>query len=73
MEGNSRDQLALYYPDIRLEGLSKSPKPLSQNSRCPSRDSNQEISESKSETLMLEPSCFVHSFYFKFLKKLIKM
>lgn len=59
MEGSSRDQIALYYPDILLEELSKPPKPLSQNSRCPGRDSNQELSESKSETLMLEPSCFV--------------
>jgi hypothetical protein len=60
MEGSSSGEISMYYPDIRLEGLSKTPKPLSQNSRCHGRDWNQQLSESKSEMLMLQPSCFVH-------------
>jgi hypothetical protein len=68
MEGISSDQISVNYPDIRLEELSKTLKPASQNSRCPGRESNQGLSESKSETLMLQPSCFFIHFILSALK-----
>jgi hypothetical protein len=71
MEGSDRCHISVYLPDIRLEGLTKTTKPLSQNSRCRGRDSNEELSESKSETIPLKPSCFVRSF--KCLKNKVKI
>jgi hypothetical protein len=44
-----------YYPGIRLEGLEKTAKDLSQDSRSPRRDLNPEPSEYEAEVLTTRP------------------
>jgi hypothetical protein len=47
------------YPGIVLEGLKKTMKIISQDSRCPSQDSKRPSPELKPEELLLQPPCSV--------------
>jgi hypothetical protein len=47
MEGSGRGLILRYYPGIRLEGLRKTTKKLSQDSQSPGRDLNLEPPEYK--------------------------
>jgi hypothetical protein len=54
MEGSGLWLNLRYYTGICIEGLGKAATMRCQNSRCPSRDSNQSPSKQHSETLQHE-------------------
>jgi hypothetical protein len=49
-----------YYHEIRLGGLRKVTRNLSQDCRCPNWDSNRNPPKSKSEVLLPQPACSVN-------------
>jgi hypothetical protein len=60
-EGGGRGLILRYYPSIRLEGLRKITKSLSQDSRSPGRDLNPGPLEYEAEVLTTRSRCWVVS------------
>jgi hypothetical protein len=67
-----RAQILRYYLGIRLEELRKTTGNISQESRCPGRDSNQVPPEHKSDALPLEPTCTAKTYIYQIETYLIK-